>query len=134
MIPPMHESKANITLQKKGLSWHAVGKILAWVTPFVIAGVLAYFHTQFPSHQEFDALNGTVRDHISEYKVRIGSLEEFRVRSEAQQSAINETLQSIIREQASQRAVLEALRSGQDRIFNRLDTLSDRSLTKVENK
>lgn len=130
-IPPSDRSHTEI-ISKKGLSWSFVIRAIFWVTPILVAATLAYFRTQFASHDELDGLASQVKDNIADTRLHVTSLEEFKTRTEIHQTNLTETLQAIIKEQASQRAVLESVKSGQDRIFNRLDTLSDRSSIKQD--
>ena len=124
----MSDSNTNPPLlTRKGLSWALVVKIMAWCAPLLLAAILAYFRASFVPMEMFSAHVELVQQHIGASEVRIHSLEEFKTRSEVQDGLINESLKAISATQASQAATLNELAKGQERIFNRLDKLSDRT-------
>jgi hypothetical protein len=123
-------SETTPPITKKGLTWPFVLKIMAWVTPLLLAALLAYARTQFVGTEAFDISQQVYNQHVGSVEVRVHSLEEFRVRTEVQAGQINDALKAIGAEQASQKATLTELIKGQERVLNRIDVLADRDKAK----
>jgi len=117
-------------ITRKGLTWPFVLKIMAWVTPVLLAALLAYARTQFTAREEFDSAQAVYNSHVGAAEVRFHSLEEFKGRAEIQAGQITESLKAISSEQAAQKATLTELIKGQERVLNRLDTIGDRTNNK----
>ena len=117
---------------RKGISWPVVIKIIKWISPFVILALMAYARTLFVSRDEYLGLDKTMQTHISASDMRLHSLEEFRSRDEPIPAQLTAIMKQIGEEQAAQKSLLNTIQASQERVLNRLDTISDRQVKNSE--
>lgn len=113
---------------KRGVSWPLAMRLVAWSLPFLAAAALAYAKSQFATQDQFTVLSGSFSSHTAKSEVRIHSLEEYRQRDDQQSAQLSSLLKIIGEEQSSQKALLKSISATQDRVLNRLDSISDRQL------
>ena len=117
-------------VNKRGLSfsWSLVLKIMAWISPLILAGALSWAEARFASHEEVAAVDNRLTTHATDNAVRMKSLEDFQLRETSDSANVAITLKTIGEDQAAQKAVLVDVKNTMERVLNRLDTINDRQL------
>lgn len=106
----MSETSAPFTA--KGLSWAAIGKLLAWLAPFLVGAAMLYLGREFATHTE-------VRAAVQPYEAlpaQVQSLAEFRTRQEKAQERSESKFETV----QNSLATISAQQTNTDKKLDRL--------------
>lgn len=113
------ETQPPFTRKGIRLGWTTVGQILLFLSPFVLAGTVAYMSTIFARHEDMAPLQALPS--------RVERLEEFKVEQKMQQNSTNATMGAMQQDLAGLKAQINGLKEesskNTDRILQRLDSL-----------
>lgn len=99
--------------------WADIVKVVAWLLPFVITGVLLYLRHEFATHTSVDAKVQLVRQDLKPLEAlpaRVGSLEEHRARAEKAADKTEAKFEAI----QGQLAEMKTMQAEQTRTLNRI--------------
>lgn len=109
----------------RGMSWAAVIKLLAWVSPFLIGAAMLYLGREFATH-------GELRAALQPYEplpAQVQSLVEFRARQDRAQEKSDGKIEVVQQSLATLAAQQQATDKKVDRVLDALERLNRRGNT-----